>query len=208
MQKNFKMKKSIKIVISTVLIAFLLYNSIYIEKLSARKADTSESKDFSEKAAEIYQKLIGSEAPALEQISTAFKTNKEAAFEQYSNRLGIGNTAYVLCQTSAKVLAISDKELTLQNTNGESFNLSLAFIFGNAIRDASKQVKLTDYKKTSDFNQLSETLNALIREQNLPKDIGNIKVGDNVKILGAFKQSKLKEVESTPQIMAIKISKL
>jgi predicted lipoprotein len=39
------------------------------------------------------------------------------------------------------------------------------FIFGNAIRDASGLVKLTDFKTTAEFNKISESLNTIIREK-------------------------------------------
>ena len=78
------------------------------------------------------------------------------------------------------------------------------FIFGNAIRDASRLVKLTDFKTNAEFNALSEALNSIIREKAIPEDLEELRHGDEVTVNGAIKLSKNEDL--TVRIVPIKIT--
>ncbi|MBP6619425.1 MAG: DUF2291 family protein, partial [Leadbetterella sp.] len=106
------------------------------------------------------------------------------------NRLGIGNSAYFMGNIEGEIITIDKSEIIVRSKNGIKYHLDLVFIFGNAIRDASKLVKLTDYKKTSEFNALSEALNEIIREQKIPTETAELKTGDKINAKVAFKLGK------------------
>jgi predicted lipoprotein len=78
----------------------------------------------------------------------------------------------------------------VKTADGRIYPIDTKFIFGNAIRDASKLVKLTDFKTNADFNKVSEELNNVIREKAIPAQLSSLSVGDKVEVVGAIKQSK------------------
>jgi predicted lipoprotein len=178
-----------------ILIAFLGYNSVYFQKLSTHKNQKNVTFDFNLFADSLYFKgiLTNTKAIDLNELLVQIKENSDSAFKTHGNRLGIGNSAFFMVKSQGKVSKIDNGQLTIAALNGSFINLETKYIFGNAIRDASGLVKLTDFKTNADFNKVSEALNTVIREKVLPKNISKIKIGDEISFTGALKLSK-KEV--------------
>lgn len=168
----------------------IIYNSVYFEKLSLRTSKSSENIDFKPIAAKLYANILQINAINLDSLQIALSQNQEATFLKYGNRLGIGNSAYFMGNIEGQIITIDKSEIMVKSKNGTKYHLDLVFIFGNAIRDASKLVKLTDYKKTSEFNALSEALNEIIREQKIPTETAELKTGDKISAKVAFKLGK------------------
>lgn len=179
-----------KKILFIVLITIVGYNSVYFEKLSSRNKKSTEISDFQPVAQKLYTDIIQVDAPAIATLQQLAKTDKDSLFHGFGNRLGIGNSAYFMTKIEGNVVALNEQEMKIKGTDGKTYTLGLKFIFGNAIRDASKLVKLTDYKKTAEFNALSEALNAIIREKEIPKSVSNLKIGDNIEAKAAFKLGK------------------
>jgi predicted lipoprotein len=179
-----------KKILFIALIAIVGYNSVYFEKLSTRNKKSLETTDFQSVAQELYTDISKIDAPAIATLQQLAQTNKDSLFHGFGNRLGIGNSAYFMAKIEGTVVALNEQEIQIRGTDSKVYTLGLDFIFGNAIRDASKLVKLTDYKKTAEFNALSEALNAIIREKEIPKSVANLKTGDNIVAKVAFKLGK------------------
>jgi archaellin len=182
-----------KTLIKTVfflVIGLIIYNSVYFEKLSLRTSKSTENIDFKPIATKLYVDILKINAIDLDSLQIALSQNGEAAFLKYGNRLGIGNSAYFMANIEGEIITIDKSEIMVKSKNGIQYHLDLMFIFGNAIRDASKLVKLTEYKKTSEFNALSEALNEIIREQKIPIETAELKTGDKISAKVAFKLGK------------------
>ena len=199
------MKKGIFIVILLI----LGYNSIYFRKLSEVRNQKQSSFDFNAFADSLYYQgiLKSSNAVELSQLRAAVQTNPDSAFKTYGNRLGIGNSAYFMIKGKGKVIEKQASGLKVATENNTILTVDTKYIFGNAIRDASGLVKLTDFKTNADFNKLSETLNTIIREKAIPEDLKNINIGDDVIVSGATKLSKAQDKSVTLSILPIRISK-
>ena len=171
---------------------FLGYHSVYFEKLSELRAQEQKAFDFEAFADSLYYQgiLKNVQGTALSTLLEAVQTDPEAAFEQYGNRLGIGNSAYFMVTCSGEITAITDDAIRLNTEEAGIVSINTRYIFGNALRDASGLVKLTDFKTNAEFNQLSEALNALIRKKVIPPLVQQVKAGDAVEVLGAIKLSK------------------
>jgi predicted lipoprotein len=178
-----------KKILFIAIVAILGYNSVYFEKLSSRSKSTEVS-DFQLIAKKLYTDIVQLDAPAIATLRQLAEANKDSLFHGYGNRLGIGNSAYFMAKIQGTIVAINKEEIQVKSANGAVYSLGVNFIFGNAIRDASRLVNLTDYKKTAEFNALSEALNAIIRENEIPKAVANLKSGDNVTVKVAFKLGK------------------
>lgn len=194
-----------KYAIVIVLIALLGYNSVYFEKLSERSSKSSKSFDFAAYADSLYtQGLLKAETPIdINQLLEEVKAGQNEAFETYGNRLGIGNSAYFMVSVEGTVAEKTDGQLKIREKSGTVWPIDTKFIFGNAIRDASRLVKLTDFKTNAEFNALSEALNSIIREKEIPEDFSEVKQGDLVSLTGAIKLSKNEDLPI--RILPIKI---
>ena len=148
--------------------------------------------DYKKMAEDLYYNKILKETKSIDftTLKNALKKDKEAAFLKYGNRLGIGQSAYFMVSGTGKIKSISASSIIVNDNTGSSLELATKFIFGNAIRDASNKVKLTDFKTNKEFNALSEALNELIREKVLPSKIAILKVGDSVRFTGALKYAR------------------
>jgi len=203
------MKKSYLYTILAILLGVLLYHSVYFEKLSKRNSQKNAKFDFNTFADSLYYNGILKSTQAIEinQLLALTKVNADSAFKTYGNRLGIGESAYFMVNAIGKIIEKNEGELKVTTQNGTTLIIDTKYIFGNAIRDASGLVKLTDFKTNADFNKVSEALNTVIREKAIPKNLKNINNGDIISVTGAIKLKKGKTNNQILNILPIKISK-
>lgn len=186
------MKKKYVYILAFLIIAFLGYNSVYFKKLSDVKKAQKESFDFKTYADSIYYKgiLKSKKTIDLTTLIASVKSDQQAAFKNYGNRLGIGNSAYFMIKSTGKILDIKDGIYTIADEKNGIIFIDTKYIFGNALRDASGLVKLTDFKTNAQFNTVSESLNDIVRNEVVPKETKNVKIGDSISFSGAIKLSK------------------
>ncbi|MFN8352891.1 MAG: DUF2291 family protein [Spirosomataceae bacterium] len=195
-------KKGIILVLGLI----LAYNSVYFKKLSDVRNQKSSNFDFNTYADSLYYKgiLTQTKAVALGNLISAIQSNKESTFKTFGNRLGIGNSAYFMVEIKGNITSIEDGVIKVNTSENGVVSVDSKYIFGNAIRDASGLVKLTDFKTNADFNKVSEALNTIIREKALPATVQKLKVGDAISVTGALKLSKKENLEL--KILPVKIA--
>ena len=190
------MNKLVKYVLVVAAVGLVGYKSVYIKKLSEVKNSTGEKFDAVSFSTKIWNEKMPAKMDSAVELVTlmnAVSKDKEAAFIQYSNALGIGNYRYALIKTSAKVIAINADEIQLQLPIADSqMNAVLAteYIYGNAIRDASALVDVKDFPNSSDLNGISEEMNKIIRTNVLPSFKTTVKKGDTLAITAAVELNK------------------
>lgn len=173
-------------------LAFLGYHSVYFEKLSEARAQGGAEFDFQAYADSLYYEgiLKSERAIELSGLLAAIKTDAGDAFKKYGNRLGIGNSAYFMVKCRGEIAEVTGDGIRLDMEGAEAISINTKYIFGNALRDASGLVKLTDFKTNSEFNRVSEALNALVRTKVIPPALQQLKAGDEIEVTGAVKLSK------------------
>lgn len=177
------MKKGIGILILLV----LGYFSVYFEKLSSRQQQGTVVQDFNSRVKSILvagvlnNTLLTDEQALIKQLNN----NLIVTQKKLGNRLGIGESAYYLVKGKARITAIQDGFVRLDNGSG----LETQFIFGNEVRDASRMVRLEDFKSQKDLNALTEALNKQLRETKIPAEMQGIQVGDQISYVGACEVS-------------------
>ncbi len=186
------MKNIYKYGLLFVCLSFLGYNSVYFEKLSDRQAQEKAEFDFQAYADSLYyQGILKKEvSTSLYSLLAAIKDDTEGAFAKYGNRLGIGNSAYFMVKCEGTITELANDEISLNSTNTGPVIINTKYIFGNALRDASGLVELTDFKTNAEFNKLSEALNSLVRTKVMPPIIEKLAIGDSIQVVGAIKLSK------------------
>lgn len=200
------MKKRYAYILGLLIVLTLGYNSVYFKKLSVVKAATKENFDFKAYADSIYYKgILKSKKITLSDLTSLMQSNPETTFEKYGNRLGIGNSAYFMIQSTGKIIDIKDGLYTIADEKNGIVYIDTKYIFGNAIRDASGLVKLTDFKTNAQFNKVSESLNDIIRNDVIPKEISKVKVGDSISFSGAIKLSKKQNLQEKISVIPSQI---
>jgi hypothetical protein len=205
-------RKAIKYTVFIIVILLLGYNSIYFKKLDEVKAAAS-PQNFSAPsyAREIYSKLDPKldSAVSMDILISLLRTDPAMAFDRYSNALSIGNVRYFLVQGNATVKSISDDMIDvslLDSSKRSSITIATEFIYGNAIRDASGLVKLTDFNNTDDFNNVSAEINKLIREDVIPPFRQAVKSGDTIMFRGAIEMNRAHIDIDSIEIIPIQLS--
>ena len=155
--------------------ALVGYNSVYFKPLDQVKAaGTAQATTF---AADAYAQTFwtaklkpaaSTTATDLSQLLPLLKTDSEKAFGTYSHALGIGNIRYFLVKGTGTVTSVGDNAISVSLPTGETVELATEFIFGNAARDASGIIQITDFDNTTDLNNVSAALNEIVRQQVVP----------------------------------------
>lgn len=187
------MNPILKYGIGLLLLGVVGYNSVYIKKLDEVKtAGMSEVGKFNalQYAANFWTNQLLPAAPRsatdLLTLLPLLQTDKEKAFTIYSHALGIGNIRYFLVKGEGAVTTMGENDITITLPTGKPVHIATEYIFGNATRDASGIIKITDFENTTDLNNVSAELNELIRKQVIPTLKTNTKPGQKLTFIGAM----------------------
>jgi predicted lipoprotein len=206
-------KKIIRYIVFFGVLALVLYNSVYFRSLSEVTAERkllqflpdSYAKNFWDN--ELMPNL--GNAVDLNFLMNILETEKEKAFDNYSNALGIGNIRYFFVTGQGQIQAINEYNVLLK-TIDQDYEVKIAteFIFGNAVRDASGFIDINEFSNTMDFNNISAEINKIIRGKVVPPFLLNAGVGDLVTFHGAIELNQahldLDSVEVIPVKLEIK----
>jgi predicted lipoprotein len=201
------MKKTIRYAIFLVTITFLAYNSVYFKKLDEVKAGTT-AFDAENYAAGFWtNKLPAATLKAVEagQLLALINTDKEKAFKEHANALGIGNIKYFLIKGVATVTEVNENKVAIQVVSAAgnpAMRIATEYIFGNAVRDASGVIDINTFSNSMDFNNVSAEINRIIREKVVPPFRSKVKKGDRIEFTGAIELNqehlKLDNIEVIP----------
>lgn len=197
-----------------MLVALLAYKSVYFKKLSEVKNNATEKFD----AVAFTKKLWDEKLPAkldsaieLTVLIKAIAVDPNAAFERYSNAMAVGNYRYAMVKTTAEVVQVNEDDLLLKVPFADSLlavKVATEFVYGNAIRDASKLLQVKDFPNTTDLTSISEELNKTARTVVLIPFKKVVKKGDQVTVTGAIEINKAhinwNELEIIPVRLQIK----
>lgn len=184
------MKKYIFIPVIALLAVVALYNSVYFEKLDAKKI-TENSKDFNPEAKAKYfwdnqLDAILKSAIDLKLFDAQLADNPESLIRQHGKAVGITSTFSFLVKGFAKQAPPGADQLSVDLPDGHAaYNLQIKYIFGNAARDATGYFNIDDLKNTMDFNALSTELNKLILARVITR-LDSLPPGENIKFIGAL----------------------
>lgn len=190
------MNKVIKYFLVVAVAGLLGYKSVYFKKLSEIRNTSNPKFDAPGFSSRLWNEKMPSKIDSAVDLATfinAVTTDREAAFKQYSNALGIGNYRYALIKAQGTVVSVHEDDVQIQLPVADStINAVLAteYIYGNAIRDASSLVDVKDYPNTSDLNSISEEMNKIVRTTVLPPFKKSVKKGDKVHITAAVELNK------------------
>ena len=202
--------KTIKYIISLIVIVVVAYNSVYFKKLDEVKAARS-AKDFNADAyAQTFwsNKLIPNlnKAIDLNQLTALLSNDAEKTFNTYSHALGIGNLRYFLVKGKGTITSINQDDIAVSlDSSKQSITVATEYIFGNAVRDATGLININEFNNTMDFNNISAELNKIIREKVLPPFKQQAKKGDRIAFTGAIELNKEHLDLSNIEVMPVRV---
>jgi predicted lipoprotein len=131
-------------------------------------------------------KSLAQAAPA-DALLPAIKTNAAAAKKQFGRTIGVSESYTYFVSGRGRVLAASDDEIAVAVTPG-AMNAEVVLLggllFGNAVRDGTGLLNVSDYPNSQDYNALSEALNRLVETRVQPQLRANAKVGALIRFVG------------------------
>jgi predicted lipoprotein len=205
------LNKYIKYSLLLAAFALLAYKSVYFKKLSEVKSNTTEKFN----AAAFTKKLWDEKLPAqldsaveLTGLIKAVAADANAAFEKYTNAMAVGNYRYTMVKTDAEVLQVNEDDVLIQLPFADSLlkiKVATEFVYGNAIRDASKLLQVKDFPITTDLNSISEELNKMVRTDVLIPFKKAVEKGDKVAVTGAIEINKAHINWSEPEIIPVRL---
>ena len=187
------MKRSLLVAAGIALLAgfcwlFPLFHVVPLDRAAKeRAAATFDPAHFAEKFWN--ERLLKSLDAAVkaEVLLPAIQKDVAAARKKYSRSLGISESYTYFVAGTGRVLAVADDEISLAVTDRAAtpeISLQTGLIFGNAVRDGTGLVNVSDYPNSQDFNGISEALNHLVETRVLPKLREQAKVGAIIRFVG------------------------
>jgi predicted lipoprotein len=202
------MKKYLSISIISTLALIALYNSVYFEKLDAKKEKES-VKDFDPKDKVEYfweNKLdeVLKSAINIELFDSQLKDSPESLMEQHGKAVGITSTYCFLVKGITKQARPGSAEIPVDIENSYAdYNLKVKYIFGNTVRDATGNFNINDFENTMDFNAIASELNKIILKREIAK-VNSLPPGETIQFIGAV-EINMENISKQLDVIPIKL---
>jgi len=193
------MKKVCKYAVAAAIIAFLVYHSIYFENLEDIKQQRRKGTfNAAEYAREFWDNQLFSvfdKAVDVEELIELFNTNMNEAVRKYGKAPGVSRVYSYLIKGNGKILTIAKDFLEVSiretQTNPDIKITTGFYIPGNAVRDASGLIDVSEFSDTMKFNEISGEINKIVvKEVIRPFLEEKPQVGNTIRFLGATQVSQ------------------
>lgn len=185
------MKKYLPTLVLLVLAVFIGYQSVYFRRLSEMKKEGASAFDAVAFAQALWTGPVAASADSAQvyiELMDAVSREGAAALDRHSNALAIGNYRYAMVRAEGVVKSFSQEEILMEVPHADSviqLIVAMEYIYGNAIRDASRAVAVKDFPNTSDLNGIAEALNRIARTRVVPDFRKTLSIGDRIEVTGA-----------------------
>ncbi|MCP4259822.1 MAG: DUF2291 domain-containing protein [Planctomycetes bacterium] len=164
------MKKVCKYAVAAAIIAFLMYHSIYFKNLEDIKEQRLRGTfNAAEYARDFWDNQLFSildKAVDVKELIELFNTNMNLAIRRYGKAPGVSRTYAYLIKGNGKILKIGKDFLEVSirepQTNPDIKISSGFYIPGNAVRDASGLIDVSEFSDTMKYNEISGEINKIV----------------------------------------------
>jgi predicted lipoprotein len=180
---------ALAIVAVTVLLRSpLLFRVVPLDEARRQQqSQTFDPKAFAEKFWVERLMTSGEDAADAVVLFAAIERDRKAARERYARTLGIGNVYYYYVAGVGDVLSASEDSLGLSLAKGgmdTDIVIVTANIFGNAIRNGTGLLDVSDFPNSQDFNNISREINRIVETRVVPPLLETVEVGARVRFVG------------------------
>ena len=188
------MKKVYKYIVAAAIILFLVYNSISFESLEEIKEQQSRGTFNAAQYARDFwdNQLIGvlDKAVDAKELIELFNTNMPEAVRRYGKTPGVSRIYAYLLRGDGKILTIGEDflEVSIREpwTKPDIRIITGFYIPGNAVRDASGLIDVSEFSDTMKFNEIGNEINKIVvKEVIRPFLDKNPRAGQTVRFFGA-----------------------
>ncbi|UCG59356.1 MAG: DUF2291 family protein [Phycisphaerales bacterium] len=186
------MRRRYKYVVYVIVLGFLFWRSCYFERLDeVRQAQEQKAFDPAEFAKDFWNNRLQrnlDRATDARMLLDALDADVEEANSKYGRRLGLAGSYYHLLAGRGTVVSIGQDGVLLSMRAPESepeIMIITRNIYGNAIRDASGLINVSDFPNSRDFNNISEQINKIVMNEVLPAFRQEVKEAVTVRFVGA-----------------------
>jgi predicted lipoprotein len=193
------MKKVCKYAISAATIVFLTYHSIYFKNLEdVKQQRRREAFNAAEYARDFWDNQLISvldSAVDVNELIKLFNTDMNEAIKRYGKAPGVSRVYAYLIKGNGKILSIVEDFLEVSirkpQTNPDVKILTGFYIPGNAVRDASGLVDVSEFSDTMKFNEISSEINKIIVKEVIRPFLNKkLQVGSTIRFFGATQVSQ------------------
>jgi predicted lipoprotein len=171
------MKRGLTWVVSIAVVTgvcwlFPLFHIVPLKQAAAQKANaTFNPTQFAESFWSDSLLPAAANATSAEQLVKVIQTDPAAAKKSFARSVGLGESYFYFLGGNGKVLSVSEDEILLSVTGGTNAEIALqaGLVFGNALRDGTGLLNVSDYPNSQDFNSIAEALNQLVETRVQPK---------------------------------------
>lgn len=206
------MKKNFLYFILFICFGLLAYNSVYFRKLSEMKKATDKQFDAGDFAKKLWEGELQTSINSAIELPLLLKSineNPDAAFEQNTHALAIGNYRYAMVKLKGNITKINENEIQVSIALPHADSLltvaiTTEFVYGNAVRDASGLLDVRDFNNAADLNNIAEALNALVRKNIVPSLKKTAKENSMVELVGAVQLNREHVAKEMLEIIPLK----
>ncbi len=188
------MKRVCKYAVVAAVIAFLLCYSIYFKSLDDVKEQRQRERfNAAEYARDFWDNQLPNvldKAIDVKELIELFNTNMDEAIRKYGKAPGISRIYAYLIKGNGKIVAIGEDflEVSIEDpqTNPDIKIMSGFYIPGNAVRDASGIIDVSEFTDTMKFNEISSEINKIVVKEVIKPFLDKKpKVGNTIWFFGA-----------------------
>jgi len=142
------------------------------------------------------------EAVDAAELLAALQKDPSAAAKRYGHRLGLGASSSYLVSGQGQVVAVDDGGISIALSGGgpPEILIETGPVFGNAIRDGSGLINVSDFANAQDFNALSAEINRRVEEQVMTSLVAKAAPGAVVHFVGGV---ELSDSSGTPAMLTL-----
>ena len=117
-------------------------------------------------------------------LLAAFGNDRNGAAARYGHRLGLSGNASYFVSGSGEITSIDKGTIQITLKEGGMVTINTGPVFGNAIRDGSGLLDVSEFPNSQDFNALSSEINRRVEEEVFPLLNEKAAVGVKVRFHG------------------------
>jgi len=120
------------------------------------------------------------------ELLAAFEAAPADAAQRYGHRLGLSGASSYFVSGSGHIIAVKDRAVAIALDGGDTAAVVIETgpLFGNAVRDGSGKLDVSDFPNSQDFNALSSEINRRVEERVFPVLKQKADVGVLVQFVG------------------------
>jgi predicted lipoprotein len=192
----------------------VVYHSVYFESLSKHNEKiTSQIFDANVYARNFWDKILPNilnDAVEISALLSLLQSDLNRAIDLYGGTVGVSRTHAFIVKGIGRITNIKQDgfALELSKTENDTIIIQTDYIFGNAIRDASRVIQVSNFASTMEFNAISNEINKIVQNEVIPSFIDNVKIDNTIQFIGAIEINENNSNFTSLQIVPISVSNI